>query len=219
MNPFCRSKKFLLSTNPTTSPVDHVREAIERRRNAAAMIECTLRDAGHDVTVDPDCLMVRPKAIHELTASRVISDQVCNLMHPHVNEGEFFHYTGRQGFAGIMQSQVLRLTQLSKRISLPPRIIQKSRLLSALMCCLPILLAKYMVRHMMADGAGRVVNISSNLASRMSSHSSAAIRCHRPRSESSAFDARACPGHPSEAGLKGAFALVIECPSVQIVQS
>jgi hypothetical protein len=106
-----------LSTNFTASRIDQIKETIERQQFAAEMIACTLRGVGQEIPIDPRLLTVRPKAIHETTGSRVLSDHVCDLKHPHVAGGDYFHYTGKQGLAGIMQSRVLRLTQLSKRIS------------------------------------------------------------------------------------------------------
>ncbi|GAB9109827.1 hypothetical protein [Bradyrhizobium diazoefficiens] len=106
-----------MSTNFTAADrIDQIKEVVERPQFAAAMIACTLRGAGQEIPIDPNRLTVGPKGIHETTGSRVLSDHVCDLMHPHVAGGDYFHYTGRQGLAGIMQSGVLRLSQLSKRI-------------------------------------------------------------------------------------------------------
>lgn len=105
-----------MSTNFTTNRVDQIREALDRPKYAAGLIECTLRGVGHEIAIDPAWLTVRPKGIHEITSTRVLSDHVCNLMHPHVLGGDFFHYTKVDGFSGIMRSSVLRLGQLLKRI-------------------------------------------------------------------------------------------------------
>jgi hypothetical protein len=101
-----------MSTSSSTNKVDEIKEVMDRPRFVAAMIECTLRGVGQEIAINPAWLTIRPKGIHEMTSSRVLSDHVCNLMQPHVPGGDFFHYTKIDGFSAIMRSGVEQLAAI-----------------------------------------------------------------------------------------------------------
>jgi hypothetical protein len=105
------------TTKAPLSPTEIMQETIRRRRTAAGIIEKALADAGHQTTVDPNILIVRPSRVFEITGNKgVLSNQICDLMYPHQPVGEFFHYSGMKGFKGIIGHGALRLTHLTKRM-------------------------------------------------------------------------------------------------------
>jgi hypothetical protein len=73
----------------------------ERPQLAVAIIEGAARQLGHTVAVDWTSLVIIEKGIHEKTESRILSDQICGLVFPHENAGEFHHYTDMKAFRGI----------------------------------------------------------------------------------------------------------------------
>jgi hypothetical protein len=106
------------TTTAPLTPTEIVQETIRRRRSAADIIEKALAGAGHQTTVDPDILIVRPSGVFEITGNKgALSKQVCDLMYPHQSADDFFHYTDLKGFKGIMGRGALRLTHLTKRMA------------------------------------------------------------------------------------------------------
>ena len=89
---------------------------------------------GARLQINPDHLTVRPKGIHEITGSRLLSDHVCGLMHPHVYGGEFFHYTGLPGFTsttwfglfarrGTPDTVIAKIRDAMKVVAADPKVI------------------------------------------------------------------------------------------------
>jgi hypothetical protein len=106
------------TTTHPLSPIEIVQETIRRRRTAAGIIQKALADDGHQTTVDPNTLIVRPKGVFEITANKgALADQIWDLMYPHAPVGEFFHYSDMAGFKGIIGDGLLRLTYLTKRMA------------------------------------------------------------------------------------------------------
>ena len=105
-----------MSTTRASDRIKEFQNRIERRLQAAAIIEAASKDAGCPITADSEKIEVSSRCVHETTGSRLVSEALWDFMYPREPGGEFFHYTGEQALESILKNRTLWLVHLLKRI-------------------------------------------------------------------------------------------------------